>query len=460
VVQPESVLVQRVLQGDLVVPSFDAFCAHLRGIYDEVRDERRGRVADYIPQLGRVDPDQFGVAVTTIDGQRMSLGEADKPFCVQSCCKPINYLIALEECGEDVVHRHVGCEPSGGSFNQLALDRRGLPHNPLINAGAIMSCALVKRDASPADRFDHVVETWTAACGGVRPGFSNAVYLSERGSADRNFALGYFMREHNAFPPDTDLVEVLEFYFQCCSIESTAASMSVMAATLASGGVCPTTGRRVFTADAVQRCLALMSSCGMYDYSGQWAFSIGLPAKSGVAGGLFVVVPNVLGLCTWSPPLDEHGNSVRGIEFCRRLVKTFNFHNYDSLVGPESSKVDPRRASRAGAVSDDASTLCWASCTGDVSAIRRLVAAGVGLDLGDYDGRTPLHLAASEGQTAVVRFLLDQGVGLSPVDRWGGTPLDDARREGHTELAEFLESRGAQAGRESSSSASLAVAKT
>lgn len=236
----------------------------------------------------------------------------------------------------------MGREPSGVSFNELKLNSHGRPHNPMINAGAIVCCSLIQREREFADRFDHVTNTWKELSGGEKTGFSNAEYLSERATADRNFALGYFMRENGAFPPNTDIVQTLEFYFQCCSIEANAEKLSVVAATLANAGVCPTTGRRVFSPETVQRCLSLMYSCGMYDFSGEFALTIGLPAKSGVFGALMVVVPNVGGFCIWSPRIDKHGNSVRGLTFCRRLVERFNFHNYDNLTGLTDKK-DPRR---------------------------------------------------------------------------------------------------------------------
>lgn len=439
IVKPNVLIIERALQGNLVIPDFDAFRGEIARIFDRVASDDRGAVADYIPQLGRVDPNQFGVSVVTIDGQRCTRGDARTEFCVQSTCKPVSYCLALEEHGEKYVHEHIGCEPSGHSFNELTLNRDGRPHNPMINAGAIMSGALIKPTLTMADRFDHVMRMWTDLAGGRKPGFSNATYLSERGTADRNFALGYFMREKKAFPPNTDLVAALEFYFQCCSIEMTAESMSMVAATLANGGVCPTTGRRVLQPATVQKCLSMMYSCGMYDYSGAWAFHVGLPAKSGVSGAILVVVPNVLGLCVWSPRLDAQGNSVRGIEFCRELVATYNFHNYDNLSAA-NDKRDPRRRANE-AQRDLVGDLCWAASEGDLGGLRRLAARGIALGLADYDGRTPVHLAASEGHTHVVEFLADQGVALDARDRWGNTPLDDARREGHAGVERILRER-------------------
>jgi glutaminase len=438
IVRPAALLLDRVLQKRLVIPDFGRFADEVRRIYDATRSNTAGAVADYIPQLGRVDPDQYGVSVCTIDGQRSSVGDATEAFCLQSSCKPISYCLALEEHGEAFVHQHVGCEPSGRSFNELALNADGRPHNPMINAGAIMSCALTRPKLPTADRFDYVIDMWRRLAGGVKPGFSNPMYLSERQTADRNFALGYCMREHGVFPEGTDLLETLEFYFQCCSLEVTAESMSVVASTLANGGVCPLTGDRVLGADTVQRCLSLMYSCGMYDFSGEWAFSVGLPAKSGVSGVVMVVVPNVAGFCTWSPRLDEHGNSVRGVDFCRELVKTFNFHNYDSIVDGLHGKTDPRQ-SESAVQRNLLVDLCWAASEGDLGGLKSLIARGADLDAADYDGRTALHLAAAEGQVEIVKYLLEAGVAREPVDRWGGTPLDDALRHGHDEVVRLLE---------------------
>jgi glutaminase len=444
VVQPNVLMIDKALKRELAIPDFPAFGDEIQRIFESARKERKGKVADYIPQLARVDGEQFGVAVTTIDGQRLSLGDAATPFSLQSSCKPIAYALALEAWGEEVVHRHIGTEPSGQSFNELTLTQEGRPHNPMINAGAIMSSALIRPEVEMADRFEHVLDMWGRLTGGTRPTFSNSIYLSERRTADRNFALGYFMRENGAFPEGTDLVETLEFYFQMCSLELTAESFSVVAATLANGGVCPITGLRVLAPDTVQKVLSLMYSCGMYDFSGEWAFRIGLPAKSGVSGVIMMVVPNVLGLVAWSPPLDAHGNSVRGIAFARELVSTFNFHNYDNLVGGVHGKVDPRLAphqTKRNLLVD----LCWAASEGDVDGIRRLMVQGVDPEEADYDGRTALHLAASEGRAEVVDFCVRRGIDLGPVDRWGNTPLDDARRGGHDEVIALLTRQAARA---------------
>jgi len=444
-VRPNILLIERILQGNLIVPDFGDFSTALTDIFTRTAGIKEGDVADYIPQLARANPEHYAAACCTIDGQRWEAGDASVDFCIQSCCKPINYCFALEEAGAQRVHTYVGREPSGRIFNELALNDEGKPHNPMINAGAIMCSSLLRQDLDSGDRFEFLRQRWQALCGNETVGFNNAVYQSERQTADRNFALGYYMREKNAFPPGTDLMETLEFYFQCCSIEINAKTMAVMAATLANGGVCPTTGERIFRTETVQHCLSLMSSCGMYDYSGEFAFTIGLPAKSGVSGALFIVVPNVMGMCIWSPPLDSRGNSVRGIAFCEGVVDTFNVRNYDSLTGGGTGKIDPR-VNRAQTEANKVDALIWAANKGDQGAVHRLVVRGFDQDAADYDGRTALHLACSEGREEVVRYLAENGAALSPKDRWVRTPLDDAYRNGDEAIIDFLESSRAERG--------------
>src|SRR5262249_17244889 len=253
-----SSLIKRAVEGNLAVPDFPALTSDIDQMYAELLAVRSGAVADDIPQLRRVEPEQLAIAVCTVDGQRFSIGDATTAFCLQSVSKTVNYCLALDEHGSETVHKHVGREPSGRSFNELALNPKGLPHNPMVNAGAIMTCSLIRPADDVADRFDHVAATWRRLAGGRRPGFNNAVYLSERATADRNFALGYSMRENGAFPPGTDLTTTLEFYFQSCSIEVDAEMLAVAAASLANAGVCPLTEDPVFAPGTVQSCLSLM----------------------------------------------------------------------------------------------------------------------------------------------------------------------------------------------------------
>lgn len=174
----EASLVGRALSGSLVIPAFDEFRDQLDTIFDACRDEASGSVASYIPQLARVDPEKFAMAVCTIDGQRHSVGDDHDSFCVQSTCKPVNYAIAHGLSSADSIHSHVGREPSGRSFNELTLNPAGLPHNPMINAGAIMASSLIKPEESLADRFDFVMSKWRELGGGAEPGFDNTVFLS------------------------------------------------------------------------------------------------------------------------------------------------------------------------------------------------------------------------------------------------------------------------------------------
>jgi len=433
----QNAIVKNAFTKNLVIPDFADFQKDIEEIFMETAKNTSGNVATYIPQLARVNPDQFAISVCTIDGQRFSFGDSNTNFGLQSTCKPINYCLALREHGEETVHKHVGREPSGRSFNELSLNRQGLPHNPLINSGAIMTSSLLKPELPMADRFDYVFKTWQRLCAGKPMEFNNAVYLSERETADRNFALAYFMRENKAFPENTKLHDTLELYFQCCSIESSTHNLAIAAATLANAGVNPLSGEQIFDEKTVQNCMSLMLSCGMYDFSGEFAFKIGLPAKSGVSGALMIVIPNVMGISIWSPRLDKHGNTVRGVEFCERLVEKYNFHNFDSLTR-ETNKKNPRNKKYETHINQIVTLIYAASC-GDLEEIKRLEATGADLGMADYDGRTALHLAAAENQVEVVKYLLSRKVNAQPVDRWKGTPLDDAKQGGHDAVIKVLE---------------------
>jgi glutaminase len=435
-IQEHRGLLERVIRGDLVIPDFQGFCSQIKEIFEESEHKHEGQVATYIPQLARVNPDQFGMAICTIDGQTFTLGDATTPFCAQSVCKPVNYALALEEHGEKYVHKYVGREPSGHHFNHLSLNKNGLPHNPLLNSGAISICGMLHQSLSPSERLDKVLSEWKGLTGGRYVGFNNAVYLSEKETADRNFAIGYFLRENKALPEGADLIETLEFYFQCCSIELTCESMAVAAASLANAGVCPLTAEKILKPKVVKNCLSLMSSCGMYDFSGEFAFSVGLPGKSGVSGALMLVIPNVMGIALWSPRLDSTGNSVRGIDFCKRLVKRFNFHRYENLIH-HGKKLDPRRDKNASNCHQTAA-LCWAAFEGDNQEIGRLIANDVNVNATDYDQRTPLHIAAAEGHLSTVKFLLSLGANKNARDRWDHTPFDDATGAGHETVAKVL----------------------
>uniref|UniRef100_A0A8C2ZL48 glutaminase n=1 Tax=Cyclopterus lumpus TaxID=8103 RepID=A0A8C2ZL48_CYCLU len=428
-VQSNIVLLTQAFRKKFVIPDFQSFTSHIDELYESAKKLSGGQVADYIPQLAKFSPDLWAVSLCTVDGQRHTVGDTKVPFCLQSCVKPLKYAVAVHDHSTEYVHSFIGKEPSGLRFNKLFLDDDDKPHNPMVNAGAIVCTSLIKVKCT----------YFLPLCNGSSRVCVCDRFQSERESGDRNFAIGYYLKEKKCFPEGTDMTSVLDFYFQLCSIEVTCESASVMAATLANGGICPISGERVLSPEAVRNTLSLMHSCGMYDFSGQFAFHVGLPAKSGVAGGILLVVPNVMGIMCWSPPLDKLGNSVRGIQFCTDLVELFNFHNYDNLRH-FTKKHDPRREGGDQRVKS-VINLLFAAYTGDASALRRFALSSMDMEQRDYDSRTALHVAAAEGHTEVVRFLLEAcKVNPVPRDRWGNTPMDEAVHFGHHDVVTMLQS--------------------
>ena len=439
-------ILNQALSSNLIIPDFAAFSKEIKEIYESLKVVKGGKNADYIPQLARINPNYWGISICTVDGQRFSIGDCDIPFCIQSCSKALNYAINVAEHGQAFVHNYLGKEPSGVGFNQIRLDKNGLPHNPMINPGAISCCSVIKKDESLADRFDFVTSEYKKMAGGEFVGFSNATFLSEKSEADRNYAIGYYLKEHNVFPEGCNLHETLDLYFQLCSVETTANSAAVISATLANGGVCPTTKDVCVTADAVRNTLSLMYSCGMYDYSGEWSFEVGLPAKSGVAGSIFIVIPDVMGICVWSPPLDELGNSYRGILFAKKLIEKFAFHQFDTVQGAVR-KIDPRLQIRQETREMQINNMLSAASNNDMVLLTRYIEIGVDFNMPDYDNRTALHLAVCNGHLNVVRFLIEKGKAkVDPLDRWHSTPMDEAYKYEVTDIIKYLEKKGAHRG--------------
>ena len=295
-------------------------------IYEKYRNVDDGEVATYIPELGKADPKHFGICLATVDGHVFRAGDYDKEFTIQSMCKPLAFLMALEECGLEETLKHVGVEPSGDAFNSIELDAKtSRPFNPMINAGAIAIASLIKKDPVEAGVRAFVERMSKAAGRNLRIDYQ--VLQSESLTGNRNRAIAYLMRNFGII--DEDVSQSLHQYFAQCSMLVTCQDMAMMGATLANIGTNPITGERVFDFKFIKYVLTVMFTCGLYDYAGGWAYEVGLPAKSGVGGGIFGVVNRQLGISVYSPKLDAQGNSVRGILACKELASHFGLHAFE-----------------------------------------------------------------------------------------------------------------------------------
>lgn len=291
----------------------------------DVASDASGAPADYIPELATADPDLLGAAFATVDGEVYGAGDLDVELTIQSISKPFVYALALADRGFDAVLAKVGVEPSGEAFNEISLERgSGRPLNPMINAGAITTHSLAgSQELDAGARLERVV-SGLSAFAGRRLEIDDGVCASELENAHRNLAIAHMLRSHGIL--DEDPTAVVAGYTRQCSLLVTVRDLALMAATLANRGVNPRTGERVVPERAVRQVLSVMSTCGMYDAAGDWATQVGIPAKSGVAGGLIGALPGQIGIATYSPRLDSHGTSVRGVSLFERFSSDMGMH--------------------------------------------------------------------------------------------------------------------------------------
>lgn len=299
----------------------------LKELYQRYAPLAEGEVAGYIPELARADGDWFGICIACVDGRVFEVGSSRQPFTLQSVSKPFAYGLALEEWGVEHVLKRVGVEPTGDAFNAIVLDETSRrPYNPMVNAGAIAVDDLI-RGQDATERLHKILDCFRRYVGHASIHVDAATFTSERTTGHRNRGIAHLMRSLGML--EGPIEDTLDLYFQQCSLLVHCRDLAVMAATLANGGVNPLTNERAVQGEYVKNILSVMYTCGMYDSAGEWAYQVGLPAKSGVSGGILAVVPGQCGIGVYSPRVDAHGNSVRGVQVCQALSEHYALHLFD-----------------------------------------------------------------------------------------------------------------------------------
>ena len=311
----------------------DPIRAALDSVLDVARPHTDGALASYIPELTRADPEALGAALASVRGSVHESGDSETTFTIQSVSKPFVFALALEQSGLAEVIRHVGVEPSGEPFNAISLEpATGRPLNPLINAGAIVMSSLIAGDT--AEEKFAVIHAGLNAFAARELDLDESVFESEHATGDRNRALAYLTQSAGTLGSTAEVATGA--YFRQCSVSVNARDLAIMAATLANGGRNPVSGERVIGEDVARWTTSVMTSCGMYDASGDWLVHVGLPAKSGVGGGIVAMQPEEFGIGTFSPRLDARGNSVRGIVMLRTLSERYGLHMLQHRGAPHS----------------------------------------------------------------------------------------------------------------------------
>ena len=310
-------------------------CIQIQGLLDRVERTYRsqtgeGRPASYIPELANVDPKLFSISISGMDGCTATAGDGESYFTMQSISKIVSLAFTVEHFGASAVFARVGMEPCSEPFNSIMkLEMTSnVPLNPFINSGAIVLSAMICEHCGPYAIGE--VLAFGSRLAGRSPSVgltvNERIYASEATTADRNRALGYFMRSAGSLTYDVE--ETLALYFQMCSIKTRTCDLSSIGATIANAGVNPATGKRVISRNTACILIGLMSTCGLYNESGEFAVRVGVPGKSGVGGGVLCAVPGRMGIAVFSPALDERGNSIAGIAALASLSQELNLRGF------------------------------------------------------------------------------------------------------------------------------------
>ncbi|MBC8391320.1 MAG: glutaminase A [Deltaproteobacteria bacterium] len=314
--------------GNNILPAPGEFRSVLNDAYEKYKDVTGGKNADYIPYLAKVDPNLFGIAIVTINGDVYEIGDSKFSFAIESISKVFTLCRVIQDLGARAVEDKIGLNATGLPFNSVMAveSHKGRTVNPFVNAGAMATVSLVKGDTADV-RWNKIMGTMNGFSGCSLP-VNEDVYRSESKTNTHNHAIALLLKSYGRFYNDP--VETLDLYTRQCSVAVTARNLAVMGATLANGGSNPVTRKRVMDKRYVPKILALMMTNGLYEASGEWIYRTGLPGKSGVGGGILAIVPGKFAIAAFSPPLDEAGNSVRSwkaIEYVAERMKANLFHS-------------------------------------------------------------------------------------------------------------------------------------
>jgi glutaminase len=325
VVLPFRVAAQSVRTSP-VAPRHEVVAAVVQDAYDKFKNDKGGKNADYIPYLAQVDSKLFGIAIVTTDNQVVLIGDVKYSFSIQSISKVYTLAMAMDELGTDKVFEKVGSEPTGRPFNSpiAVVDMPTHTGNPLVNAGAIATTSLISGN-NANDKWNKILDFYSRAAG-ERLTLIDEVYKSEAATNTGNKALSMLLAKYDRIYADP--FESVDIYTKQCSVGVNVTQLARMGATLANNGINPATGEQVIKAEAIPHILSTMTVAGLYDGSGGWAWRVGLPAKSGVGGGIVAIVPGKGAIAVFAPPLDEAGNSVKAQEVIDYISEKLHYNLY------------------------------------------------------------------------------------------------------------------------------------
>lgn len=299
--------------------------------YSKYKDNKEGKNADYIPYLSRVNSSLFGIAVTLCDGDTLTAGDCDYHFGIESVSKVMTAILVLKQYGAETIMHMIGADATGMPFNSILaiLLEKSHPSTPLVNAGAIAAVSMVQPVGNSKQKWQNIQENIDDLCGS-ETAVIDELYKSESVTNFNNRAIAWLLKSYSRIYDDPDVA--LDLYTRQCSLGITAKQLSVCAATIANNGINPVTGKRIFNASLAPRIVSMMSAVGFYEHSGNWMFTSGLPAKTGVGGGIMGVLPGTFGIAAYAPRLDEAGNSVRAQKALRYIMNKLGANVFSDRI--------------------------------------------------------------------------------------------------------------------------------
>ncbi|XP_073975767.1 glutaminase liver isoform, mitochondrial-like isoform X2 [Rhodnius prolixus] len=437
-------LILRALKKELNIPDFQLYYKMIETIFDVTQFNYSGEVVLLAPQMMADKEKLWALSLCSSDGQRAEFGQSSVPVVMQAINKIFLYGLALELMGSTLIHSYVGVEYVKTDLHDLYLNREGIPHNAFTYAGTLVICALIisvgMKCMDMSQKFEAYLLYMRNLSFKKKMYFNNTMLLYEKNRSQHMKSIAYFLKAHGCIPNDCNVDSLLDFYYQASAIEVTCEELALMGGTLANNGVNPISGKQIYSKENNRCLLSAMKMYGIYNFSEEFSFNVGLPVKSSITGHILLIIPGIVSFAMYSPLVDEQGISKRGKDFCKALSSENNIHPYDPEQFADLTNFYAKESNELCSIACPLFAAAW---KGDLPTLAHLLNSGYQICQKDFSQRTILHVAASIGHLDVVKYLITICPNLIEYkDCMGKTAKDDAVLFCHKAVCHLLDEWG------------------